>query len=1379
MAAHGGPRTESLDEAAPPPVVAVVEALYDYTAQEPNCINLVRGAIVYVVEKHDSGWWDGVCSGHRGWFPSNFVRAVDLAAGTPAPPPPEQQLQPAAAHSTSTDSNATTTWSDDATARTTSTGPDPAAAYSPAHAGSADPRQVLRGTDVRRRERPMSIAPTSAEVLQSYMADGTYTPVATTVASTKYPAPRAPNAAAAVDAQAAVPRSPLNSNHELQRQHAVGSAHSIHASNASISGSIGALNQTPTSAHPATQPAAATAGSAASTINLPPNWRARQTADGQVYYYNTVSNETRWSMTGHDRQHEPAATAEPGHEEEGMMRPRKDSNLLSSMMLANPAPAVPVVKPPVPTWESLIAGILVTISHLNDSAKLGDKVQYTVQTQAIVQAVHDMLLSSGTTSKNARALANNVQLKSYHHQLLSSVAKLMLAARVASGVWPPPDAVNRMRHQAGQVLLAIRHFVSAAQDAQLKLTPIPDRSAPSSAATTAAPPSATSAAPGGNGTDDDFDVSSVHLTDVALVSKLDKEGEAIQLQLTSVSSRVVTDHAGSPELVSLTRDAVVKVGQLLSLLEDFRVIARPDDVSMASLVSDFRSRKDALYAWVNDLVTAVRTIMDEFAPPNALQFLATTSAVVQQGVADLITAVKLIIEEKALFEQSVLQGQVTMIEDHKRDSDLSILQRRAMSLNFLSLAHTSQGGGSNGSLSLMPDTPVSGGLTGMSTMDRDGSIGTGNGTHGPGTPTGTLHPQGAGGSHHQIHHHHAHSSPGIHYSAPHAGGGSNAGTLTIRTSGTNGSLSDMGNGGGEPASSIATAGSGAPPISAPAADGTDGSGAPAAAKVNLPPRTVSSSSHLGVLGFSERENSLDRPARRVTADFKQRVPGSNMNASSSTSSLDSTKLTKFFGENATVLNRSKDREAAAAAAGKKWYLDHDYAPGDLTLNMEGQVSGGTLAALVERLTLHDSTIDTTFLQAFLLTFRAFTTPDALLHQLALRFTLPCPEGLAAAEEDEWRDRKQTPIRLRVFNVLKTWLDVYYQDAADDACLTPIQQFATVVMEPVLPQPAKRILELVQRRVANLGVGTPVARAVPRSRTTSHDPSGNFNASSSSLGSVSGSVGGSGGGGGGRNGAAPPPIMPRLPIKSFMDIDPLELARQLTIIEGRMLAAIQPFELLNQDFSKKNQPVALHVKAMVNFSTQLSSWVAESILHDSEPKKRCSVIKFWLKTADKTHSLNNFSSLKSIIGALDSSTVARLSKTWDLLPDKHRHTLETLRAATDHSRNFAAYRAVLKTIVPPCVPFLGMYLTDLTFIHDGNPEFRGADRKLINFDKYLKTARTVFDLLRFQAPSMGLAEVQEVQEVIQEAVRSTKTKGNPDELYRLSLILEPRVASPSS
>jgi son of sevenless-like protein len=112
-----------------------------------------------------------------------------------------------------------------------------------------------------------------------------------------------------------------------------------------------------------------------------------------------------------------------------------------------------------------------------------------------------------------------------------------------------------------------------------------------------------------------------------------------------------------------------------------------------------------------------------------------------------------------------------------------------------------------------------------------------------------------------------------------------------------------------------------------------------------------------------------------------------------------------------------------------WYLGNDYPPGDLVYEEDKGVKAGTLQALVERLTPHINTgrscylschlcaaslilPDTPFFQCFLLTFRSFTTGDELFDALVERYNLRPPTGLNAAEYQEWKDKKQMPLRLR-------------------------------------------------------------------------------------------------------------------------------------------------------------------------------------------------------------------------------------------------------------------------------------------------------------------------------------------------------------------------------
>lgn len=432
---------------------------------------------------------------------------------------------------------------------------------------------------------------------------------------------------------------------------------------------------------------------------------------------------------------------------------------------------------------------------------------------------------------------------------------------------------------------------------------------------------------------------------------------------------------------------------------------------------------------------------------------------------------------------------------------------------------------------------------------------------------------------------------------------------------------------------------------------------------------------------------------------------------------------------------------------------------ELIHNKDGQVTGGTLPALVERLTTHDSTPDAMYVTAFYLTFRLFVTPVELAKALVDRFDYVAESPHIAA-----------PVRLRVYNVFKGWLESHWRDMSDHEALATIESFSEVKLKPVLPAAAQRLQELSQK-VSSLQ-GTPVPRLVSSIGKTN-------TASVSSAASES-------------------PIPPAVFTKSQMsllknwkmggtcpsitDFDPLEIARQLTIREMSIFCAIMPEELLGSEWTKKSSSNAVNVRAMSTLSTDLSNLVADTILHHDDVKKRAVTIKHWIKIASKCLELNNYHSLMAIICSLNSSTISRLRKTWDYVSQKRRDMLNNLQAIVEPDKNYAVLRKRLHDQVAPCLPFVGLYLTDLTFIDAGNPATKqlpgvgdSEGISVINFDKHMRTAKIIGDLQRFQIP-YRLAEVTELQEWIQAQI--VRVKSSPDhenvtQYYRKSLLLEPR------
>ena len=432
---------------------------------------------------------------------------------------------------------------------------------------------------------------------------------------------------------------------------------------------------------------------------------------------------------------------------------------------------------------------------------------------------------------------------------------------------------------------------------------------------------------------------------------------------------------------------------------------------------------------------------------------------------------------------------------------------------------------------------------------------------------------------------------------------------------------------------------------------------------------------------------------------------------------------------------------------------------ELMYNKDGHIIGGTMAALIESLTAHHSTPDALFVSTFYLTFRLFASATEFAEALVYRF-----DHIGTAP------RIAGPVRLRVYNIFKGWLESHWRHDCDNSALPVVLDFAKQKLTPVLPTAGRRLIEVAEKVAATYG---PL---VPRLVSSI----GKTNTSIAQYVSPHAPV--------------PAPVITKTqlaglrtwkmggPNVHILDFDPLELARQITIKESSIFCSILPEELLASEWMKNSGSLAVNVRAMSTLSTDLANLVADSILQLEEPKRRAIVIKQWIKIANKCLELKNYDSLMAIICSLNSCTIVRLRKTWENLSQKTKATLEDLKRIVDVSRNHMVLRQRLQNHVPPCLPFVGTYLTDLTFVDHGNPGARQltTDRgsmEVINYDKHMKTARIISELQRFQIP-YRLREVPELQTWIQDQLVRIRSSGEKSfqTYYRRSLVLEPREAS---
>ncbi|RKF80927.1 Cell division control protein 25 [Golovinomyces cichoracearum] len=459
---------------------------------------------------------------------------------------------------------------------------------------------------------------------------------------------------------------------------------------------------------------------------------------------------------------------------------------------------------------------------------------------------------------------------------------------------------------------------------------------------------------------------------------------------------------------------------------------------------------------------------------------------------------------------------------------------------------------------------------------------------------------------------------------------------------------------------------------------------------------------------------------------------------------ENSKVRKFFGE------EPSHRDPVLSVRPEQTVPHIDETPDCLRLDHEDDISydlkthppqlkGGTLIALVEQLTRHDK-LDSNFNNTFLLTYRSFTTAHDLFFLLVQRFQIQPPAGIAQSDYEVWRDRKQRPIRFRVVNILKSWFENFWmEDQSEEikALIREVYTFARDTVKTTETPGSTPLMTVLEQRLR--GQDTTAKRLILN-----------------------------------MNQSTPQPIIPKNMKKlKFLDIDPTEFARQLTIIESKLYGKIKPTECLNKTWQKKvsegDPEPAPNVKALILHSNQLTNWVAEVILTQLDVKKRVGVIKHFVSVADKCRQLNNYSTLTSIISALGTAPIHRLKRTWDQIPAKTLGVLESMRRLMGSTKNFGEYRESLHLANPPCLPFFGVYLTDLTFIEDGIPSIIKKSA-LINFAKRAKTAEVIRDIQQYQNVPYALQPVIELQEYI---LSNMQVAGDVHEMYEKSLAVEPR------
>ncbi|XP_078406141.1 rap guanine nucleotide exchange factor 1-like isoform X8 [Cetorhinus maximus] len=394
-------------------------------------------------------------------------------------------------------------------------------------------------------------------------------------------------------------------------------------------------------------------------------------------------------------------------------------------------------------------------------------------------------------------------------------------------------------------------------------------------------------------------------------------------------------------------------------------------------------------------------------------------------------------------------------------------------------------------------------------------------------------------------------------------------------------------------------------------------------------------------------------------------------------------------------------------------IDHDEIVARLTLKQEGEdgpeVRGGSVDILIVHATETDRKDLVLYCEAFLTTYRTFIPPEEIIKKLHYRYEkfCHCP--------DTFKKR----VSKNTFFVLVR--------VVDELCLVELS-------DDIL----KLLTELVFRLVCSGELS--LARVLRKNILDKVDQKKTVKFASLMKPLAARGV------------AARP--------GTLHDFHSHEIAEQLTLLDADLFYKIEIPEVLLWA-KEQNEEKSPNLTEFTEHFNNMSYWVRSIIIQQEKAQDRERLLLKFIKIMKHLRKLNNFNSYLAILSALDSAPIRRLE--WQKQTSEGLAEYCTL---IDSSSSFRAYRAALAEVEPPCIPYLGLILQDLTFVHLGNPDL--IDGK-INFSKRWQQFNILDSMRRFQQAHYELKRIDDIVTFFNDFSDHLAEEA----LWELSLKIKPR------
>lgn len=235
--------------------------------------------------------------------------------------------------------------------------------------------------------------------------------------------------------------------------------------------------------------------------------------------------------------------------------------------------------------------------------------------------------------------------------------------------------------------------------------------------------------------------------------------------------------------------------------------------------------------------------------------------------------------------------------------------------------------------------------------------------------------------------------------------------------------------------------------------------------------------------------------------------------------------------------------------------------------------------------------------------------------------------------------------------------------------------------------------------------------------------------------------------------APEPILPKNSTFGVLDIDPVEMARQITLIMESKFLKIERREFLKKAYEpKRRYEKSRNLTSLLEFGQHITNVAIAEVLKQPYPRDQAKYLDYFIDVGDELRKFNNFFGMGWILNALFGSAgcLKKLRQAKKLRERVKKY--RALKALVSIEGQYKAYQDVIDSIPPtePCLPMFHISGLDaIVKLNEAEKDQVQNPSGWINWHKMSVLCKAIHNIIfKRNCKRYNLKPVKHIQDFIQ-------------------------------